>query len=154
MLDRNEEPFNYTADKPEPIPINSETMDDDMIDFYIKYITQDSVGTISNSFLFQADLYGIDSEVCLRLAKKISQAVDFTKTGLAPAPLVRDWTEDEETGKEIPPEKSERQPDFHFGNDYDPTYRSPRILGRIYRYVLIANVHISRFLFLCQIFSN
>ncbi|KIH52036.1 hypothetical protein ANCDUO_17869, partial [Ancylostoma duodenale] len=40
---------------------------------------------------------------------------------------------DEETGKEIPPEKAERQPDFHFGNDYEPTYRSARLMGRIYR---------------------
>lgn len=31
-------------------------------------------------------------QVCLRLAKKISQAVDFTKTGLPPEPLVKDWT--------------------------------------------------------------
>lgn len=79
--------------------------------------------------------------------------MDFTKTGLPPAPLVKDWTEgecidriswafpqflsgsDEETGKEIPPEKSERQPDFHFGNDYEPTYRSARLMGRIYRFV-------------------
>ncbi|EYB93671.1 hypothetical protein Y032_0180g820 [Ancylostoma ceylanicum] len=133
LLDRNEEPFDYTADKPQIIPINKETLNEDMVNFYISYITQDSVGTISNSFLFQADLYGLNSEVCLRLAKKISQAVDFTKTGLPPAPLVKDWTEDEETGKEIPPEKSERQPDFHFGNDYEPTYRSARLMGRIYR---------------------
>ncbi|KHJ92020.1 RNA dependent RNA polymerase [Oesophagostomum dentatum] len=133
LLDRNEAPFDYTADKPETKPINRETMNSDMVDFYIKYITQDSVGTISNSFLFQADLYGLNSEVCLRLAKKISQAVDFTKTGLPPQPLVKDWTEDEETGKEIPPEKSERQPDFHFGNDYEPTYRSARLMGSIYR---------------------
>uniref|UniRef100_A0A158QQJ9 RNA-dependent RNA polymerase n=1 Tax=Haemonchus placei TaxID=6290 RepID=A0A158QQJ9_HAEPC len=133
LLDRNEDAFDYTATKPETRKINPETMNDDMVNFYISYITQDSVGTISNSFLFQADLYGINSEVCLRLARKISQAVDFTKTGLPPAPLVRDWTEDEETGKEIPPEKNERQPDFHFGNDYDPTYRSPRLMGRIHR---------------------
>ncbi|KAJ1346510.1 hypothetical protein KIN20_001310 [Parelaphostrongylus tenuis] len=133
FLDHNEEPFDYTAEKPECKAINEETLSDDMIDFYIKYITQDSVGTISNSFLFQADLYGIKSEVCQRLAVKISQAVDFTKTGLPPAPLVKDWTIDENSGKEIPPEKNERQPDFHFGNDYDPTYRSPRLMGRIYR---------------------
>ncbi|VDO19357.1 unnamed protein product, partial [Heligmosomoides polygyrus] len=141
MLERNEEAFDYTAEKPQAQPINPATMKDDMVDFYIKYITQDSVGTISNSFLFQADLYGINSEVCLRLAKKISQAVDFTKTGLPPKPLVKDWTHgcvirvDDETGKDIPPEKSERQPDFHFGNDFDPIYQSPRLMGRIYRFV-------------------
>ncbi|KAJ1371809.1 hypothetical protein KIN20_033831 [Parelaphostrongylus tenuis] len=133
LLDRSEKPFNYTPEKPDVKPINKETMNADMIDFYVKYITQDSVGTISNSFLFQADLYGINSEVCQRLALKISQAVDFTKTGLPPAPLVREWSIDEDSGKEIPPEKSERRPDFHLGNDYDPTYRSPRLVGRIFR---------------------
>ncbi|PIO64521.1 RNA dependent RNA polymerase, partial [Teladorsagia circumcincta] len=133
LLDRNEEPFDYTAEKPMSHPIDASTISEDMVNFYISYITQDSVGSISNSFLFQADLYGLTSEVCQRLARKISQAVDFTKTGLPPAPLVKNWTIDEETGKEIPPEKSERQPDFHFGNDYDPTYRSPRLMGRIFR---------------------
>ncbi|VDM61512.1 unnamed protein product [Angiostrongylus costaricensis] len=160
LLDHNEKPFDYTAEKPQSESINEETLNDDMIDFYIKYITQDSVGTISNSFLFQADHYGINSEVCQRLAVKISKAVDFTKTGLPPDPLVKEWTigmfqlmgfsiwirffsrinfifsyfyADKASGKEIPPEKSERQPDFHFGNDYDATYRSPRLMGRIYR---------------------
>ncbi|KJH48007.1 RNA dependent RNA polymerase [Dictyocaulus viviparus] len=156
LLDRNEEPFDYTADNSEAKPIVEETLTDDMADFYVKYITQDSVGTISNSFLFQADLYGIKSEVCHRLAKKISQAVDFTKTGLPPEPLVKKWSiginyinvfvflrmaaieihiffTDENTGKEIPPEKSERHPDFHFGNDRHPVYRSSRLLGMIYR---------------------
>uniref|UniRef100_A0A0K0DQT4 RNA-dependent RNA polymerase n=1 Tax=Angiostrongylus cantonensis TaxID=6313 RepID=A0A0K0DQT4_ANGCA len=138
LLDYNEEPFDYTAEKPESTAVNEETLNDDMIDFYIKYITQDSIGTISNSFLFQADLYGINSEVCQRLAVKISKAVDFTKTGLPPDPLVKEWTivifyTDKDSGKEIPPEKSERQPDFHFGNDYDATYRSPRLMGKIYR---------------------
>ncbi|VDL66067.1 unnamed protein product [Nippostrongylus brasiliensis] len=71
----------------------------------------------------------------MNLAKKASQALDFAKTGVAPEPLIRDWTEDEETGKEIPPEKSERQPDFHFGNGYEPVYRSPRLMGRIYRQI-------------------
>ncbi|VDL77547.1 unnamed protein product [Nippostrongylus brasiliensis] len=137
LLERNEAPFDYTADKPQVKPIDPETMNDDMVEFYITYITKDSVGTISNSFLFQADLYGINSEVCLDLAKKISQAVDFTKTGLAPEPLRKHWTESEETGKEIPPEKSERQPDFHFGNDYDPVYRSPRLMGKIYRKIKV-----------------
>ncbi|WKX88002.1 hypothetical protein Q1695_007983 [Nippostrongylus brasiliensis] len=137
LLDRNEAPFDYTADKPQVEQINPETMSDEMAEFYIKYIMQDSVGTISNAFLFQADLYGINSEVCLNLAKKASQALDFAKTGVAPEPLIRDWTEDEETGKEIPPEKSERQPDFHFGNGYEPVYRSPRLMGRIYREIKV-----------------
>uniref|UniRef100_A0A1I7WEC7 CSRNP_N domain-containing protein n=1 Tax=Heterorhabditis bacteriophora TaxID=37862 RepID=A0A1I7WEC7_HETBA len=34
---------------------------------------------------------------------------------------------------EIPPEKSERCPDFHFTNDYNPIYVSPRLIGKLYR---------------------
>ncbi|ETN76653.1 RNA dependent RNA polymerase [Necator americanus] len=77
LLDRNEEPFDYTADKPETKPISKETLNEDMVDFYISYITQDSVGTISNSFLFQADLYGLKSEVTLisLISKRLIQLV-------------------------------------------------------------------------------
>ncbi|VDM54298.1 unnamed protein product [Angiostrongylus costaricensis] len=132
LLDHNEKPFDYTAEKPESESINEETLTD-MIEFFVKHITQDSIGMISTSYLFQEDLYGINSEVCHRLAVKISKAVDFAKTGLPPDPLVREWTIDQDSGREIPPEKNERRPDFHGTNDYDPIYRSPRLLGRIYR---------------------
>ncbi|KAK6060839.1 hypothetical protein COOONC_01495, partial [Cooperia oncophora] len=135
LLDRNEKAFNYTPEKAEVLPVDVKKINDDMVKFYITYVTQDSVGKISNSFLFNADLYGINSKVCQRLAKKISQAVDFTKTGLSPEMLITVWTVDEESGKEIPPEKSDRRPDFHFGNSYAPTYRSPRLMGRINRCV-------------------
>ncbi|EYB93675.1 hypothetical protein Y032_0180g821 [Ancylostoma ceylanicum] len=129
MLETSEEAFDYTADKPEYKPINVEKMTEDMVEFYINYITQDSIGTIANSFQFQADLYGLKSEVCHSLAKKHAQAVDFPKTGRAPSPMTRDWSED---GK--PPEKHERQPDFHVACEYPkPSYRSERLLGRIYR---------------------
>uniref|UniRef100_A0A0K0CZ04 RNA-dependent RNA polymerase n=1 Tax=Angiostrongylus cantonensis TaxID=6313 RepID=A0A0K0CZ04_ANGCA len=198
MLDHNEKPFDYTAEKPEYESVNEETLvvahtfivilvcdifydlqKTDMVDFFVKHITQDSIGMISTSYLFQEDLYGINSEdtgsfcpiarssthftlrigdlnvyqVCQRLAVKISKAVDFAKTGLPPDPLVRKWTigilqfllfpgacfkysrccADQDSGKEIPPEKNERRPDFHGSNDFDPIYRSPRLLGRIYR---------------------
>ncbi|EPB76628.1 hypothetical protein ANCCEY_04258 [Ancylostoma ceylanicum] len=62
MLETSEEAFDYTADKPEYKPINVEKMTEDMVEFYINYITQDSIGTIANSFQFQADLYGLKSE--------------------------------------------------------------------------------------------
>lgn len=34
-----------------------------MRNFFVEYIKQDSIGTISNAFLVNADLYGIKSEV-------------------------------------------------------------------------------------------
>ena len=143
-----------------------------MIDFYIKYLKLDSVGTISNNHLHQSDQYGLNSEVfnlvdtvkslsetfrinvispkmltleivlsndkiatfqvCMNLAKKNSQAVDFTKTGQPPQPLIKIWKEDE-NGVEIPPERAERVPDYHFGNEFNPIYISPRLCGKIYR---------------------
>ncbi|KAK6034333.1 hypothetical protein COOONC_28169 [Cooperia oncophora] len=63
LLNRNENPFDYTPDKTKILPVDEKRINDDMVKFYITYITQDSVGTISNSFLFNADLYGINSEV-------------------------------------------------------------------------------------------
>ncbi|KAK6725530.1 hypothetical protein RB195_004073 [Necator americanus] len=129
MLEKSEEAFDYTAEKAEQKPINKETMSEEMVDFYTNYIIQDSIGVIANSFQFQSDLYGVKSEICGALARKYSQAVDFPKTGRAPSPLTRDWSAD---GK--PPEKHERQPDYHFTNDFRfPSYRSERLLGSVYR---------------------
>ena len=76
----------------------------------------------------------------MNLARKNCDAVDFTKTGRAPAPLRYHWmtlTEEEEDGSitqiDMPPERAERIPDYHFGNDLAPVYVSPRLAGSLFR---------------------
>ncbi|KHJ96426.1 RNA dependent RNA polymerase [Oesophagostomum dentatum] len=64
MLDRSEPAFDYTCERPKNAPIDPNTMDEKMVDFYCNYLINDSVGTIANSFQFQADYYGINSNVC------------------------------------------------------------------------------------------
>lgn len=40
---------------------------------------------------------------------------------------------DEETGEMVPPERAERVPDYHMGNDHTPMYVSPRLCGKLFR---------------------
>ncbi|KHJ96424.1 RNA dependent RNA polymerase [Oesophagostomum dentatum] len=131
ILDRSEPAFDYTCEKPENVPIDPNTMNEEMVDFYCDYLIQDSIGTIANSFQFQADYYGINSnvrKVCNSLARKHAQAVDFPKTGCPPSRLRTTWSDGE------PPEKPERQPDFHCSYESSKAlYRSERLLGHIFR---------------------
>lgn len=60
-----------------------------MIEFYGKYVTQDSVGMIANAHLVNSDLYGIESQVCQNIAVKHSQSVDFPKTGKPAEKLIK-----------------------------------------------------------------
>lgn len=38
-----------------------------MAEFFVDYIKQDSIGRIANAFLVNSDLYGIKSEICMRV---------------------------------------------------------------------------------------
>ncbi|CAO4360100.1 unnamed protein product [Caenorhabditis nigoni] len=133
LLDRNEDPFDFSVEKKDPVPFEFDQIDDLMREFYVKYLKLDSVGTISNNHLHNSDQYGLTSTVCMNLAKKNSQAVDFTKSGDPPAPLTREWGKDPETGEDIPPEGAERIPDYHMANERVPMYVSPRLCGRLFR---------------------
>ncbi|CAJ0595851.1 unnamed protein product [Cylicocyclus nassatus] len=135
MLDRNEEAFDYTSEKPVYKPVKKGTISEDMVDVYVNYVMHDSIGTIGNAFQFQADLYGITSKVCLSLAKKHSQAVDFSKTGRPPSRLTENWSSDG-----TPPEKPERQPDFHITNEIGkPIYHSKNLLGSVCRGIRVVD---------------
>lgn len=89
-----------------------------MIEFLQKYIKNDQVGTIANAHLAHADKLGIDSEICLSIAKKFSVAVDFAKNG-STQQLDR---------KERPQEFPDFMEKFHRG-----VYKSEKALGKMYR---------------------
>ncbi|CAI5437645.1 unnamed protein product [Caenorhabditis angaria] len=132
LLDHNETPFDFTAEK-QKVAFDESKIDELMREFYVRYLELDSVGTISNNHLHCSDQYGLNAKVCMDLAKKNCQAVDFTKSGQAPEPLRVAWTEDSETGEWLPPERAERVPDYHMGNDHSPVYVSPRLCGKLFR---------------------
>lgn len=74
-------------------------------------------------------------QVCISIAEKHSQSVDFPKTGRPPKPLLKDWGTRED-GKIMPPERPEHWPDFMCKN-HEPSYVSTRLVGQLFRYLLI-----------------
>ncbi|CAG9539819.1 unnamed protein product [Cercopithifilaria johnstoni] len=131
MFEHNEPPLDFTKSTLSNEIVHEEQVDLEMRKFFVNYIKQDSIGSISNAFLVNADLYGITSEVCINIAKKHSKAVDFPKTGNAPTPLTRQWTLGKD-GNMLPPERAERWPDFMRKN-HEPSYISSRLVGQLYR---------------------
>ncbi|CAJ0585767.1 unnamed protein product, partial [Mesorhabditis spiculigera] len=53
----------------------------DMVQFFMRYLSQDSIGRLSNAHLRASDYYGLFSAASTSIAKKCSVAVDFPKTG-------------------------------------------------------------------------
>uniref|UniRef100_A0A8R1XQ56 RNA-directed RNA polymerase n=1 Tax=Onchocerca volvulus TaxID=6282 RepID=A0A8R1XQ56_ONCVO len=131
MFEHNEPPLDFTKSASDSKIVEEEQVELEMRKFFVNYIKQDSIGSISNAFLVNADLYGITSEVCINIAKKHSKAVDFPKTGNAPAPLTKQWTVGKD-GNMLPPERAERWPDFMCKN-HEPSYISSRLVGQLYR---------------------
>ncbi|GMT30740.1 hypothetical protein PFISCL1PPCAC_22037 [Pristionchus fissidentatus] len=132
FFDYNETPMKFPKGKSQSAKLNMDTLDRDVREFFIKYITQDSVGMIANAHLNNSDLWGLNSKVAQGVAYKHSQAVDFPKTAVPPAALTKKWEKNEITGEMDPPERSHRKPDFMQSNR-DPVYASSRLIGRIYR---------------------
>ncbi|XP_077498466.1 uncharacterized protein LOC144109517 [Amblyomma americanum] len=101
----------------------SENLDDDIIQFLCEYILNDSVGTMSSAHLVWADQCpdGIFSNICLGLAEKISVCLDFAKTGIS-ASLTKG-------------ERPKEYPDFMNKRGSKKTYRSPKVLGELYRLI-------------------
>ncbi|KAK0422300.1 hypothetical protein QR680_007494 [Steinernema hermaphroditum] len=126
FFDRNEDPLDFPKPVVKTDPNDDRDVNTKMIDFYISYIEQDSIGTIANSFLVMSDLYGIDSPVCIAIAKKHSLAVDFPKTGKPPEKLSR------RPRNGMPPEQPDRFPDF-MERDNAPAYISSSLNGQLYR---------------------
>uniref|UniRef100_A0A914YXG6 RNA-dependent RNA polymerase n=1 Tax=Panagrolaimus superbus TaxID=310955 RepID=A0A914YXG6_9BILA len=132
LIDYNQPAFDYSLG-PNKDEIKSlekeEELQGKMIEFFIEYISQDSIGLLANAHLANSDLYGIDTEHCNNIALKHNAAVDFPKTGIAPPPLRRKWGEDG-----LPSEIVQRWPDF-MGKKQRLSYRSQNLMGELYRAV-------------------
>ncbi|CEF62701.1 RNA-dependent RNA polymerase, eukaryotic-type family-containing protein [Strongyloides ratti] len=101
--------------------------DDRMKEFMLTYLTSDNVGVLASSHLIQSDFFGINSEVCKRIAIKHNIAIDFQKTGKFPQPLTKEWEND------IPPEVPSVVAEFFDGNiSKMPSYKSSRLISQLY----------------------
>ncbi|VDK50544.1 unnamed protein product [Anisakis simplex] len=94
---------------------------EDMVDFFLKYLSQDSIGRMSNAHLIMSDRLGLFDEICDGIARKCSIAVDFPKSGEPAEPLTSY-------------EQSDVVPDF-MQKSFKPSYRSNRLIGQLYRKV-------------------
>ncbi|CAK7353670.1 unnamed protein product [Dovyalis caffra] len=94
----------------------------DIIEFFAKNMANENLGAICNAHVVHADLseYGALDENCLTLAELAATAVDFPKTGKIVA---------------MPPHlKPKMYPDF-MGKEESQSYKSKKILGRLYRQI-------------------
>ncbi|KAI3891026.1 hypothetical protein MKW98_007331 [Papaver atlanticum] len=92
----------------------------DIVDFFVKNMVNEKLGTICNSHVVHADLsdYGAMDEKCIKLAELAATAVDFPKTGKVVA---------------MPQElKPKMYPDFMGKEDFI-SYKSKKVLGELYR---------------------
>uniref|UniRef100_A0A0N5BRB1 RNA-directed RNA polymerase n=1 Tax=Strongyloides papillosus TaxID=174720 RepID=A0A0N5BRB1_STREA len=127
FLDSNEKAFVFTSNVDKNLAdANIGNLDEEMRNFLVDHIRQDSIGLIANALLVNSDIYGIDSKVCQTIAQKHSIAVDFAKSGVYPPPLTTKGT------KKNPPELPERFPDYMEKRRFQ-SYESPRLLGQLYR---------------------
>lgn len=114
-------PMDYTPAKPQTQ--GRPVVTKDIMDFFVKNIANESLGTICNAHVVHADRseYGARDENCIKLAELAATAVDAPKTG---------------TIVIMPPHlKPKVYPDFLGKEDYQ-SYKSTKILGRLYRQIL------------------
>ncbi|CAG9535546.1 unnamed protein product [Cercopithifilaria johnstoni] len=105
--------------KSTPTEYDTPPTTEDMIDFFLKYLSQDSIGRMSNAHLIMCDRLGLFHEICDDIARKCAIAVDFPKTGVQAKPLIAH-------------EQCDAIPDY-MQNMIKPSYRSKRLLGELYR---------------------
>ncbi|KAI6227727.1 RNA-directed RNA polymerase [Aphelenchoides fujianensis] len=118
-IDRSEDAFDYTSKKAPATAVDEENLRHQMADFFLNYITNDSIGKLATAFLVNSDTYGIQSKICENVAIKHMSAVDFPKTGIPATRLSKD-------------EDPQRKPDF-IEQYHKPNYRSQRLNGRLFR---------------------
>ncbi|KAK6341833.1 hypothetical protein TWF730_001321 [Orbilia blumenaviensis] len=78
----NEAPMDYTP--PKPVEAKGKVEIEDIKEFFVNYMKNDTLGTIANAHLATADRLGagVFSAECIELAGLHSLAVDFPKTGV------------------------------------------------------------------------
>lgn len=112
----NYPPMHHDAIK--PTVLDRDVLVRDITRFFVEYMKNDSLGQIANAHVAMADklVEGPKSDVCIELAKLHSNAVDYVKTGLQ-AHM-----------------KSRLRPESwpHFMGKPSKTYRSGRVLGKLY----------------------
>ncbi|GFR30738.1 RNA-dependent RNA polymerase 2 [Trichonephila clavata] len=91
---------------------------EEVADFLVNYIRNDTIGSIATAHLAFADQYSVHNEMCLYLAEKHAIAVDFAKTGVSER-LVMD-------------ENPKLFPDF-MEKFWKRKYKSKKSLGKMYR---------------------
>ncbi|KAH7656048.1 RNA-directed RNA polymerase protein [Dioscorea alata] len=115
-----DEPMDYTPAK--PVILNNDVTIEEVQEYFVNYMLNDSLGVISNAHTVFADKEPLKarSEECLELARLFSIAVDFPKTGV-PA--------------EIPPNLHVKEyPDFMEKLD-KVTYISEGVIGKLFRQI-------------------
>ncbi|CAF3949624.1 unnamed protein product [Rotaria sp. Silwood2] len=109
-----------TFDATEKVKHDGEITMKEMADFFFKYLSSDSLGILSNRHLACCALSGPSHPDSCRLAKIISEAVDFPKTGVLPK-YPKDIT-------------INQYPDF-MQNKYKESFVSNSSIGIMYREV-------------------
>lgn len=118
-------PMDYTACRPRIM--DHDVTIEEIQQFFVDYMINDTLGAISNAHLILADREPEKalSPKCLRLSSLHSMAVDFAKTG-APAEMPRIL-------------KPREYPDFMERWDR-PTYKSQGPLGKLYRITVASTI--------------
>ncbi|KAF1765131.1 hypothetical protein GCK72_005083 [Caenorhabditis remanei] len=98
---------------------DKEPTTDDMVEFFLRYLQQDSIGRMSNAHLVYADLNGLFHENCHSIALKCAVAVDFPKSGVPAEPLTSH-------------EQCDVTPDYMISGG-KPMYYSARLNGQLHR---------------------
>ncbi|KAI9668336.1 MAG: hypothetical protein M1829_005540 [Trizodia sp. TS-e1964] len=116
--------MNYEA--PPPQNLGRDVTMTDIIQFFIKYMREDSLGTIANAHLAWADKLeaGVKHHKCMRLAELHSKAVDFVKTGVQ---------------AKMPPELRIHQFPHFMEKPAEKSYKSEKLLGRLYDQVKLVD---------------
>ncbi|KAF9613494.1 hypothetical protein IFM89_008341 [Coptis chinensis] len=102
----------------------------DIIDFFVKNMVDEKLGTIFNAHVVHADRseQGAMDKNCIRLAKLAATAVDFPQTG-------RTVTMPQHLKPKV-------YPDFMEKEDFQ-SYKSDKILGQLYRKVIYSDIQLS-----------